>query len=156
VQTGYHDLDLPPWVTTYWMFTQRYFKNLLNNFFFKKIEKSWKCSSHYYVMVYIKKLLKICHCQKASSPFTSPFIKKTLVTMFSKCFWVFFIHYINFRLLKYIYQYIENNIIWKKLHLEFCFFSKMLYTQNQALVTLLMYMLVWLHRFQLWIYFYFY
>jgi len=29
--------------------------------------------------------------------------------MFSKCFLVFFIHYIDFKILQYIYEYIENN-----------------------------------------------
>jgi hypothetical protein len=33
--------------------------------------------------------------------------------MFPKWFWVFFIHWIDFKLLKYIYQYIEHNIILK-------------------------------------------
>jgi hypothetical protein len=38
-------------------------------------QKYWKFSSHYYVnMVYIKYLLKICHFQKHSIPFTSDFI----------------------------------------------------------------------------------
>jgi hypothetical protein len=44
--------------------------------------------------------------------------------MFSKCFWVFFIHYINFKKFEYIYQYIENKIMWKYLHLEYFILKK--------------------------------
>ncbi len=55
-------------------------------------------------MVYIKYLPKICHFQKHSFPFTSSFYGlKSLVIMFSKCFWVLFIHYNDFKISEYIY-----------------------------------------------------
>ncbi len=63
-----------PWVIAYWVFILKYSWNLLSKSFLKNFEKSWNFSSHYYVMVYIKNLLRICHCQKNSSPFTIPFI----------------------------------------------------------------------------------
>jgi hypothetical protein len=72
VQIGYHELAL--WVIAYWVFILKYSWNLLSKSFLKNLEKSWNFSSHYYVMVYIKNLLRICHCQKNSSPFTIPFI----------------------------------------------------------------------------------
>jgi hypothetical protein len=46
------------------IFLKSYEQKFLNFF-----EKSLNFSSHYYVMVHIKTLLKICHCQKNSSPF---------------------------------------------------------------------------------------
>jgi len=65
-----------------------------------------------FVNVPIKKLLKICHFQnKCKSIYNSFYCLKTLVTMLSICFWIFFIHFIDFKLLEYIYQYIENNIM---------------------------------------------
>jgi len=74
VQTGHHEPHLPPWVTAYWVFIPKYFWNILDKSFLKNHFKNLKLSSDYCVMVYIKKLLKICHCQKHSNPFTSPFI----------------------------------------------------------------------------------
>jgi hypothetical protein len=71
---GHHELDSPPWVITYWVFILGYFQSLLNKLLLRDLEKYFKISSHYYVMVYIKNILKIYHCQKNSSPFTSPFI----------------------------------------------------------------------------------
>ncbi len=51
-------------------------KIFLKSFEQKTFLKSWKIlkfSSHYYVIVYIKNLLKICHCQKSSSLFIISF-----------------------------------------------------------------------------------
>jgi hypothetical protein len=48
---------------------------IYSKIFLKYFEQnSLKFPSHYYVMVYIKKILKICHCQKNSNPFSSLFI----------------------------------------------------------------------------------
>jgi len=47
-----------------------YFKILLE-YFEQKLSKKIKFSSHYYFMVYVKNLLKICDCQKNSNLFTS-------------------------------------------------------------------------------------
>jgi len=54
VQTRSHELDLPPWVTIYWVFILKYSWNLLNTNLFKNLEKSLKFPSHYYVVIYIK------------------------------------------------------------------------------------------------------
>jgi hypothetical protein len=35
---GYHELDLPPWMTAYWVFILGYSWNLVNNFFFKSLK----------------------------------------------------------------------------------------------------------------------
>jgi hypothetical protein len=50
---------LAPLVIPYWVFVLEYSLNILNNFFKKNLETSWKFSSHNYVMVYIKTLLNI-------------------------------------------------------------------------------------------------
>jgi hypothetical protein len=92
VQRGYHEPNMPPWVIAYWVFILGYFKNILNNFF--KILILKKKSSHYYVMVHIKNLLKICHCQKNSSPFTSPLIIKNIGDNVFKMFFDIF-HSLN-------------------------------------------------------------
>ncbi len=57
VQTRYHEPHSPSWVTAYWVFILEYSWNILNKFFYK-------FSSHYYIMVYIKNLLEICHVKK--------------------------------------------------------------------------------------------
>ncbi len=59
-------------------------------------------------MVCIKQFAKNMSL-KISSPFASPFYcLKTLVTMLSKCFWVFFIHEIDFKISQYVSQYIKK------------------------------------------------
>ncbi len=73
VKMGYNEPHPPFWAIAYWVFILEYYWNTLNKSLPKNLEKSWKFSSQYYVMVYIKKLLQICHFQKNSSPFTSPF-----------------------------------------------------------------------------------
>jgi hypothetical protein len=65
-----------PLVTPYWLFVLRYSLNILNNFLKENLKTSWNFASHDYVMVYIKNLLKIRHCQKNSSPFTSVLLFK--------------------------------------------------------------------------------
>ncbi len=124
MQTGYCELDPPPWVTAYWVFILQYSWNLLNKSLFKNLLKFLKFSSPYYVIFYIKTLLKICLSKKFKFIYKSFYYLKALITMFSKSFWVFFIHYIDFKLLEYIYQYIENNIMWKKIPFKVFYFLK--------------------------------
>jgi hypothetical protein len=133
VQTGYCELDPPPWVTAYWVFILQYSWNLLNKSLFKNLLKFLKFSSPYYVIFYIKTLLKICLSKKFKFIYKSFYYLKALITMFSKSFWVFFIHYIDFKLLEYIYQYIENNIMWKKIPFKVFYFLKNVW-YNQMLV----------------------
>ncbi len=52
--------------------------------------------------------------KKFISTYKSFYCLKTLVTMLSKCFWVFFIHW--FQTIKYIHQYIESNIMYKQFY----------------------------------------
>jgi hypothetical protein len=40
VQMGYHEPNLPPWVTAYWVFILKYSHNLLNKSLLKNLEKS--------------------------------------------------------------------------------------------------------------------
>jgi hypothetical protein len=55
-------------------------------------------------MASIKNLVKICHCQKNQIHLQIfLLLKNTSYNVFK----VFFIHWIDFKLLKYIYQYIE-------------------------------------------------
>jgi hypothetical protein len=40
VQMGYHELDSPPWVITYWVFILGYSQIFLNKRLLKNLEKS--------------------------------------------------------------------------------------------------------------------
>jgi hypothetical protein len=103
-----------------------YFKIFLESFEQRSLKNLEKyLNFHHIIMLWLllKKLLKICHCQKKfKSIYKSFYCLKTLVTMFSKCFRLFFVHQIKFKKFKYIYQYIENNIMWKQFHLQFSIF----------------------------------
>jgi len=89
VKIQYHEPDLPLWVTTYWVFILRYFWNFLKTFF-----KNIKISHHITILWFtLKKIAKnMSLSKKFKSIYKSFYCLKTLVTMFSKCFWVFFIH----------------------------------------------------------------
>jgi hypothetical protein len=104
----------------------------------KYVRKYWikKKSSHYYVMVYIKNFLKICHCKKNQMHLQSFYCFKTLVTIF----WNVFGFFSFIRLILNFYNIYTNTL---KITLcennsisNFLFFYKMLNTQNQTVVTI--------------------
>jgi hypothetical protein len=78
-------------------------------------------------MVYIKKLLNICHCQKFQIHLqVLLLLKNTSYNVFKMFLGIF--HSLDW--LEYIYQYIENNIMWNQFHLEFfILFKNVRYTK---------------------------
>ncbi len=120
VQTRYHELHPPPWVTTYWVFILKYFKNILNKLLCYGLHKTFAKN--------------MSLSKKCKSLYKSFYCLKTLITMLLNVFGYFsFIKLIsNF---KSIYTntlkitLCESNSIWSSL-----FFNKMLDTQNQTLV----------------------
>jgi hypothetical protein len=66
----------------------KYFELKYLNFF----EKFQKIILHYYVIVYIRNLLKVCKFQKLQVHLQVFLLLERTSSMHSKCFWVLFIH----------------------------------------------------------------
>jgi hypothetical protein len=87
-----------------WLLIGCLFWNILKIFWtFKSFKKSWKFSSHYYVMVYINNLPKLWKFQKISNPLTSSFI---VLKHWLQCFKVFLGIFHSLNYFQTIYTYI--------------------------------------------------
>lgn len=84
---------------------------------------------------FVKKISEICHSQIFSTLFTSPlnnlYYLKANITIAFKVLLGIFIHYIYFKISRYVYQYIGEKTICKKLICNFILLQKkMSDTQN--------------------------
>jgi nucleoside recognition membrane protein YjiH len=111
MQTGYHGTTLTPFgdclLGVYFEIFLKYLEQSFKN-------KSWKILNfHHTTMLWftLKNYGKYVIFKKIEIHLQVILLLKTLVIMFSKCFWAYVIHYIDFKLFNYIYQYIENNIM---------------------------------------------